>query len=269
MTDPASAQCPLCMGPSAPFATGIVLGDRPVEYARCRHCCSIFLPDPDWLDEAYANAISDTDVGLLERCLQLANITHAIIGAERLDAGPFLDFAGGYGTLTRLMRDRGRPFLHHDPLCENLFARGLEGDLTSQYRMVTAFEVLEHLPDPRQQLAQVAATTDLLLISTEVLPTPAPAPGSWDYYSPESGQHITFPTVQSLESLASALGFQATSSGRLLHLFHRRPLRRATRLLLWDERLAYTVGAVASEVARRRGLTQDDSLRAIRAARGD
>lgn len=269
MTDPASAPCPLCTGPTAPFAKGTVLGRRPVEYLRCRHCGSIFLPDPDWLDEAYADAISDTDVGLLERCLQLANITQAIIGTERLGAGPFLDFAGGYGTLTRLMRDRGRHFLHHDPLCENLFARGLEGALTSHYRMVTAFEVLEHLPDPRQQLAQVAATTDLLLISTEVPPSPAPAPGSWDYYSPESGQHITFSTVRGLESLASALGFQVTSSGRLLHLFHRRPLRRATRLLLRDERLAYALGAVASEFARRHGLTQPDSLRAIRAASGD
>lgn len=269
MSDSASAQCPLCQAPAAPFAKGTVLGHRPVEYMRCRQCGSIFLPEPDWLDDAYASAISDTDVGLLERCLQLANITQAIIGTERLGRGPFLDFAGGYGTLTRLMRDRGRHFLHHDPLCENLFARGFEGDLTSNYRMVTAFEVLEHLPEPRQQLAQLAAATDLLLMSTQVVPTPAPAPGSWDYYSAESGQHITFSTVRGLESLASALGFQMTSSGRLLHLFHRRPLRRATRVLLRDERLAYALGAVASEFTRRRGLTEHDSLRTTRAGIGD
>ncbi|HSN05910.1 MAG TPA: hypothetical protein VLV82_01080, partial [Candidatus Angelobacter sp.] len=96
--------CAVCRGRLEPFGPGTVLGDRPVDYLRCAGCGSVALPDPDWLDAAYADAISALDVGLLERCVQLANVTTALIGAERLRSGRFLDFAGGYGTLTRFMR---------------------------------------------------------------------------------------------------------------------------------------------------------------------
>ncbi|HSN06978.1 MAG TPA: class I SAM-dependent methyltransferase, partial [Candidatus Angelobacter sp.] len=203
------------------------------------------------------------DVGLLERCVQLANVTTALIGAERLRSGRFLDFAGGYGTLTRFMRDRGFDFHHHDPLCENVFAQGFEGSLDDRYDLVTAFEVLEHLPDPRASLAPVAATTDLLLVTTQLLPEPAPLPGEWDYYAEETGQHVLLYTPAALEALARDLGMQVTSSGRLVHLFHRRPVSRATRLLLRDERLSYVVGAVRSELARRRGLIAADRRAAV------
>ena len=255
--------CAVCSGALVPFGEGTVLGDRPVEYMRCTRCGSVVLPDPDWLDAAYADAISALDVGLLERCLQLSNVTTALLTTERLGHGRFLDFAGGYGTFTRLMRDRGYDFRHVDPFCQNVFASGFEGSLDTQYDLVTAFEVLEHLVDPRGALAPVAATTDLLLVTTSLLPTPAPKPGAWDYYAEETGQHVLIYTASALATLAESLGMQVTSTGRLVHLFHRRPIRRATRLLLRDERLGYAVGAVRSELARRRGLTALDRLAVV------
>lgn len=252
------ARCKLCGGSLRPFATGVVLQERTVSYQRCSSCFSIFLPEPDWLDEAYSEAISALDVGLLERCVQLANIANAIVGAERLRGGRFLDFAGGYGTLTRLMRDRGLDFRHLDPLCANIFAVGHEGTLDEHYDLITAFEVLEHLPDPVASLEPVSRASDVLLLTTQVLPQPAPQPGDWDYFAPETGQHVTFYTVAGLRALADRLGMELTSSGRLVHVFHRRPLRRSTRALLRDERLAYVVGAVRSEADRRHGLTLAD-----------
>jgi hypothetical protein len=245
------------------FGAGTVLGDIPVVYMRCAVCRCVQLPGPDWLDAAYADAISALDVGLLERCVQLANVTTAVLGAERLRSGTYLDFAGGYGTLTRFMRDRGFDFHHHDPLCQNLFAQGWEGSLDVGYDLVTAFEVLEHLVDPVSTLAPVAGTTDLLLLTTQVLPEPAPAPGEWDYSAAETGQHVTLYTPAGLRALAEGLGMDVTSSGRVVHLFHRRPLRRTTRLLLRDERIGYAVGALRSEFARRRGLITSDGRAAV------
>lgn len=261
------SRCPLCRGTTTRFGEGTVLGDVPVTYMRCSHCASISLPRPTWLDRAYSDAISALDVGLLERCLQLANVTHAVVAAEGLQREECLDFAGGYGTLTRLMRDRGIAFHHADPYCDNIFARGFEGELPRRYALITAFEVLEHLTDPVADLAAVAASTDLLLVTTQVLPDPPPQPGAWDYYAPETGQHVTFSTVAGLRALASALDYRLTTSGRLVHVLHRRPLRRATRILMRDERLAYAVGALRGEVGRRRGLTLADSRSAADAVR--
>ena len=264
---PTAQTCAVCGGELGPFGTGVVLGDRPVSYLRCADCRCIVLPDPDWLALAYSDAISALDVGLLERCLQLANVSTALIYAQRLGRGSFLDFAGGYGTLTRLMRDRGFDFHHHDPLCENLFAQGFEGSLEDRYDLVTAFEVLEHLTDPVASLAPVAATTDLLLLTTQLLPEPAPRPGEWDYYAQDTGQHVLFYTPDGLRALAERLGMQVTSTGRLVHLLHRGPITRSTRLLLRDERLGYLVGAVRSEFARRRGLLAADHRAAIERVR--
>ncbi len=42
---------------------------------------------------------------------------------------PFLDYAGGYGVFTRLMRDIGFDFYWHDPYTQNLFANGFEKDI--------------------------------------------------------------------------------------------------------------------------------------------
>ena len=255
--------CAICRGRLVAFGDATVLGSRPVVYLRCTRCGSVQLPDPDWLDVAYGDAISALDVGLLERCIQLANVTSAVLGAQRLRAGTFLDFAGGYGTLTRLMRDRGFDFRHHDPLCENIFAQGHEGDLERRYDLVTAFEVLEHLPHPLATLAPVAARTDLLLMTTQLLPEPAPRPGEWDYYAEETGQHVVLYTPAALRALAGDLGMQVTSTGRLVHLFHRHRLTPATRALMRDERVGYLVGAVTSELGRRRGLIAADRRAAV------
>lgn len=161
----------------------------------------------------------------------MSSRTARILAGERISDGRFLDWGGGYGTFTRMMRDRGFNFFHADAYCDNLFARGLEDEPEARYDLITAFEVFEHLGDPFADLVSTAERTDRLLFSTGILPDPVPAVEEWWYYGPEHGQHITIHTVESLRILGERLGFQLTTNGINLHLFHRKALRAPTRIM--------------------------------------
>jgi hypothetical protein len=138
-----------------------------------------------------------------------------------------------------MMRDKGFDYWHHDDFAAPLFARGFTDDGDSPYDLITAYEVVEHLADPRRELGAISKRTDRLLFTTELLPHPAPRVGDWWYYLPETGQHITFHTLDSLRLLGASLGYELTSDGRNWHLFHRGRLRPATRMLL-SRRLSAT-----------------------------
>ena len=214
------------------FDTGIVLGKYEVDYYRCPACSLIALPDPVWLDEAYTSAIYSGDSGLLRRSRVLSTVTAALIRSEGLSRGTFLDWAGGFGTLTRMMRDKGFDFYTADPYAKNLLAPGFGGDESATYDLVTAFEVVEHIADPYEELQKLAAANDLLFFTTQLQPAEPPRPAEWWYYQLDSGQHITFHTLASLRILAGRLGYQLTSNEDQYHLFHRVPIRPATKLLL-------------------------------------
>lgn len=241
--------CRVCESTLEPFDEGMILGRIRAQYYRCPACGLVALPSPTWLDEAYDDAISHGDIGLLRRCRIMANISTAVIRAERIGKGTFLDWAGGYGALTRMMRDRGLDFRHHDDFAKNIFAQGFEDPGNIRYDLITAFEVVEHLEDPYASLAPLAERTDRLLFSTLLLPSPTPKVEDWWYYAGFTGQHITFHTPRSLTILADRLDFRLTSSGSNLHLFHRGSPKAATRLIL--SKTMASAKTAASEAARR------------------
>lgn len=225
--------CVVCGTPTAHFAEGRVLKKYDAEFRRCPHCGLIVNPDPHWLGEAYSSTIYEGDEGLLRRCQIQSLVTSAIIRAEGLRSGRFLDWAGAYGTLTRMMRDKGFDYWTNDPYVTNVLAKGYDAELADRFDLITAFEVVEHLADPVSSLSDVAKHTDRLLISTHLQPEDAPPhPDDWWYYQLDSGQHIALHTRASLSLLAAQLGFELTSDGDKYHLLHRGPVTRRTRVML-------------------------------------
>ncbi|MGE4442603.1 MAG: class I SAM-dependent methyltransferase [Desulfomicrobium sp.] len=137
--------------------------------------------------------------------------------------GRYLDAAGGYGILTRIMRDFGFDFYWADKYCSNIMARGFEyAHHLKGCCAVTAMEVMEHLVDPlafvRESLEVAGA--DTLLFTTELFERDPPEL-DWLYYAFPSGQHIGFFTKLSLEVLGRRLGMHFyTANG--LHILSRR-----------------------------------------------
>jgi hypothetical protein len=214
--------CPICSNRMTDSFKAKVLNKYDALYNVCRTCGFLCADKPYWLEEAYDHAIADADTGLVMRNLSLAfQIAGALYWSmgER-GAGRFLDTAGGYGMLTRLMRDFGFDFHWYDEQCENKLAPGFSfRDESKPYKAVTAMEVFEHLTDPKsfveKTLTMAGAET---LIFTTVLYAGAPPPASWWYYSFATGQHIGFFRRDTLQRLAAELGMQFASANGI-HVF--------------------------------------------------
>jgi hypothetical protein len=167
--------------------------------------------------------------------------------------GRFVDYGGGYGLLVRLMRDAGFDYRWLDENAENLFAPGFEAKRGDRYELLSAFEVFEHLEDPRAGLRDMLALSDRVLFSTHLLPEPCPRPGEWWYYGLDHGQHISFYTAASLEALAAGAGAHFHTNGINIHMIARERVS--------DRRFRFAVGRKAALLAplfRRPSLLQDD-----------
>lgn len=252
--------CGVCALESAPFARARILGRHDVQYFRCAACGFVQTEKPYWLAEAYSAAIARTDVGLVRRNVEQSKLLRALIPLIAEPPGRFLDYGGGYGMLVRLMRDAGFDFRWEDAHCENLFAQDFAAGPDDRFEMVTAFEVLEHLEDPRAGLADMLRRSDSVLLGTYLLPEPCPLPADWWYYGLDQGQHIGLHTRRSLERLAAGAGARLYSNGINLHLLSRRPVA-GWRFRLATHKLA---AALLRTFFARPSLLQDDFSHSIR-----
>lgn len=213
-------QCNICGTATESFAEQIVLRRFPVRLFRCPACEFIQTEEPYWLAEAYAEAINETDVGLISRNVALADISRAVINLFFDRNGRFLDWGGGYGVFTRMMRDRGLEFFRYDKYCANLFARGLDlkDAAGGRFELVTAFEVFEHVADPVGEVRSLLQHSDSILFTTQLLPEKQALQPDWWYFGAEHGQHVSFYSLHSLRLIAEQFGLRLFSDGRLVHL---------------------------------------------------
>ncbi|TVQ98624.1 MAG: class I SAM-dependent methyltransferase [Desulfovibrionales bacterium] len=237
--------CRICTGPVHPHFQAQILGRHQVSYFRCPECGLIQTEPPYWLAEAHGQAVSALDVGLVRRNLDFATRLEAFLTRYFHPGGRFLDYAGGYGLMVRLMRDAGYDFHRHDPYCANIFAQGFDvSELSGQrFELITAFELLEHLETPVSVVKQLLNHTESLMFSTRLQPEPVPTHvDDWWYFWPQTGQHVTFYTRPALQRLADQTRTTLYTDGRGLHLLTRQhytanPLHRPKGLLAALDRL--------------------------------
>lgn len=218
--------CSICSGLMRLAFSERVLSKYRADYDVCSTCGFLCVREPHWLNEAYSSAIAAADTGLVARNIDISRKLACILFLSGPDSGldRYVDIAGGYGMLTRLMRDIGYDFYWIDQYCENVLAKGFEFSKDfSGCRAVTAMEVLEHVSDPVKFIEESLsfAGAEMLIFTTELYTGPPPAPGGWWYYTFETGQHISFYQKRTLEVIANRLGLEFASS-RGIHILSRK-----------------------------------------------
>lgn len=235
-----SQSCVVCGGAVIPHASSLVRNKHRVDYFRCTQCGSIQTENPYWLKEAYAEPINRSDVGYISRNLRFRDATRLLVDLHLNPKSLFLDYGAGYGMFVRLMRDAGYDFRGYDPFCQSLFSPDfcVQAMPPERYELVTAFEVLEHLLEPRKELARIFSLTDSFLFSTECLPSKTPQPGEWNYYGLDHGQHITLYSQEGLRAICGEFGATYHHLGNDLHFASRHPISGLKLAALRKSKLA-------------------------------
>jgi hypothetical protein len=219
--------CRLCAhAPLQPTCTQRVLGRHDVGYFHCPACDLMQTEPPYWLGEAYRATGTSLDTGAIRRTQLNCDLVRAVSALLDVRPGqPCLDYGAGPGILVRAMRDAGLDFRWHDRYAKNLFAEGFESPERETYRLVTAFEVWEHLPDVAPALETFFAPRhDFLLISTFL--HRGGHRDKWWYYVPETGQHVAFFSARTMAHVAERFGYEPIVAQRYT-LFCRRGLELA------------------------------------------
>jgi len=232
-------KCKICSNETYNIFSTKILNKYNIKYYYCDYCGFLQTEEPYWLKEAYNNSISITDTGIISRNITSSKITAVVLYFLFKKFNNFLDFGGGYGIFTRLMRDIGFDFYWYDPHSINLLARGFETKSKNyKYELVTAFEVFEHFAEPIKEIERMLQFSNNILFSAELLPSTLPKPGEWWYYALESGQHISFYSYRTLKYIAQKYNMNLCSNSRNYHLFtkNRKIYNKLFNLLLKFQR---------------------------------
>ena len=252
--------CPIDGEKMTPIFQCEILNKYSIQYYSCPKCFFLQTESPFWLDEAYEKAIVDIDTGIMERNIHNSLRVSAclyLLGCKKEEV--IVDLAGGYGLLTRMLRDIGFNCWWSDKYCTNIVAKGFNITPNKKVKILCALEVLEHLENPITFLknAIVEHNAEGIVFSTEEFKT-IPNP-DWPYYSRDSGQHISFYSTSSLQMIAKTLNWHYIPLPRHLHLLTKKTITKGQRILL-KTYLLYLYGLWAIFRMRKYSRTHTDQI---------
>ena len=198
-----SLNCRWCAGLSRPVFHTRVLASYDVQYFACNGCGSLQTELPHWLDEAYSLNLSALDTGALDR--NIRNLAATMAVARVLGLQNVVDRGGGDGLLCRLLRDREINCFVSDRYARPVYAQGFQDPDFERPDLVLAFEVIEHLVHPGQELTDIFGQGARAVLATTGIYRGQD--GSWWYLAPESGQHVFFYSEQAFQQIAMRYGY--------------------------------------------------------------
>lgn len=217
-------RCPICGSAALELFEMVLRGSVAATLHRCSGCEFTFFPDPDWLQGSFGSQLNRLDVGAVARCESMANLILGLLPVAKkpISDHKILDWGGGDGLLTRMLRDRGINCYWEDPYCEERYAWPAIAKPDDTFDLVLAVEVFLHIPDPLPVLKTLLDRADVVIF-TAVLP-PQDLNQDWWYLMPRTGQHVSFFPQVCSERLARLTNTHYCSDGKFLHVFSRHPL---------------------------------------------
>lgn len=174
------------------------------ELLHCPACGLVFVPKAQWLSvaaerERYAHHDNTAaNEGYVRFLGEVADLACAHLGP----GGRVLDFGSGpNAVLTGLLRARGHACVAYDPV----YGVGADA-LADRYDAVVACEVIEHLREPRAELARITACLrpgGSVVVRTRCYPSVAEIPSWW--YARDLA-HINFFGARTLDVGARLCG---------------------------------------------------------------
>ena len=246
-------KCRICNNKTTHIFNGVLLSFK-VSYFECNNCQYVQTEFPYWLDLAYKDPINKSDTGIIVRNLSNIDVVFSVVKLLKLNNPIILDYAGGFGLLVRMLRDKGLNAYWSDRYCKNIVANGFEyrkGDID----LITGFECIEHFENPIYELNEMFKKSKNILLSTELIKHPAPSQKDWWYYGQEHGQHIGFFRVRTFEYIAKEKNKFYTNLGPY-HLLSENPCSK----LLWKSLLKIVKLKIIKKIIYKKSKTWQDHL---------
>ena len=215
-------KCKICNKKNGSIFTANILNKYSIKYYYCSQCGFLQTEEPYWVKEAYSEPINRSDTGYMSRNVGLSKKLTILLPFLMQKNDKFLDYAGGYGVLVRLMRDTGFDFYWSDEYTSNLFSRGFEYN-NEPIKAVTTFEAFEHFIDPIKEIGKMLKISNTIVFSTLLLPEVVPKPEEWWYYALDHGQHVSFYSNKTFQYIAHEFNLNYYNLGSL-HLLTRKKL---------------------------------------------
>jgi Methyltransferase domain len=250
--------CPISNFKMKHVFDSLLLKEHTVKYYFCEDCGFLKTEKPYWLKEAYSEAIASTDTGILQRNLQNKILVLTLSKLLFKPDSMLLDISGGYGILTRLLRDCGLNCYTTDKYCQNLVAKYFEPGPDFKADLLLLFEVMEHIEAPLEFLQENFTKYNCKNLLFTTLPFANQPPSKdWWYYSFETGQHISFYQVTTFHKIAEKLHLNYYQLNQCIHYFSEQKITGIRRLIITNKYL-FRMLSVLSSLKKLPGKTLED-----------